>query len=70
MKRWKGMTTDEKLDWLLENNHSLAQAVEGIGARLDEISGVVVELEKQLRRLQVDDPKGRQRPVLKLHPAN
>jgi hypothetical protein len=70
MKPWKGMTADEKLDWLLENNHSLAQAVEGISARLDEISGVVVELEKQLRRLQAEGQKGRPRPVLKLHPAN
>jgi hypothetical protein len=70
MKRWKGMTTEERLDWLLQNNQSMAEAIEGMSARLDELGGVVIELEKQIRGLQFEGQKGRPRPVLKLHPAN
>ena len=53
-KSWDDMTVEEKLDCM--------------SARLDEIAGVVIELEKQIRRLQaqIDGQKGQHRPVLKL----
>lgn len=56
-KLWKDMTTDERLD--------------SMSARLDEITGVVIELEKQIRGLQAE--LGRQkgqvhRPVIKTAP--
>lgn len=66
-KLWKKMTTDEKLDWLWQEDQSTRQAIAGIGARLDEVGGVIVELEKQLRGLQTGTAqRGRSRPVLKL----
>jgi hypothetical protein len=48
------MTAKEKLD--------------SMSARLDEIAGVVIELEKQIRELQGEmaRQKGRTRPVLKM----
>jgi hypothetical protein len=55
VKSWEDMTSDEKL--------------ESMSARLDEIAGVVIELEKQIKGLQVEIARqkgGTQRPVLKL----
>lgn len=41
--------------------------IEGISARLDEVGGVVIELEKQIKELQGRLRQlGRPRPVLKL----
>ena len=54
-KSWDDMTSEEKL--------------ESMSARLDEIAGVVIELEKQIKGLQaqIDRQKGAtHRPVLKL----
>jgi hypothetical protein len=59
-KLWKDMTADQKLE-------STRRMIEGISARLDEVSGVVIELEKQIKELQgqLRQP-GRPRPILKL----
>ena len=54
-KLWEDMTSEVKL--------------ESMSARLDEIAGVVIELEKQIKGLQaeIDRQKGgTRRPVLKL----
>ena len=55
-KSWEDMTSEEKL--------------ESMSARLDEIAGVVIELEKQIRELQGEmaRQKGQTRPVLKMVP--
>ena len=48
---------------------TLEEKVESMSARLDEIAGVVIELEKQIKGLQaqIDRQKGAtRRPVLKL----
>jgi hypothetical protein len=60
VKSWKDMTVEQKLE-------STRQMIEGISARLDEVGGVVIELEKQIKELrgQLRQP-GRSRPVLKL----
>jgi hypothetical protein len=66
-KSWKGMTTEEKLEWLWHEDQSTRQIIAGISARLDEVGGVIVELEMQLKRLQSGTVhKGRPRPTLKL----
>jgi hypothetical protein len=55
VKVWDDMTSEEKL--------------ESMSVRLDEIAGVVIELEKQIKGLQaqIDRQKGgTRRPVLKL----
>ena len=55
VKLWDDMTSEEKL--------------ESMSARLDEMAGVVIELEKQIKGLQaeIDRQKGgTRRPVLKL----
>ena len=56
VKSWKNMTSDEKL--------------KSMSARLDEIAGVVIELEKQIKGLQAEiaRQKGRTRPILKMAP--
>lgn len=59
-KSWKDMTADEKLDWLWHEDQSTRQAIAGIGARLDEVAGVIVELEKQLKGLQAGTAQGGQ----------
>lgn len=54
-KSWEDMTSEEKL--------------ESMSARLDEIAGVVIELEKQIKGLQAEVARlrgGTRRPVLKL----
>ena len=54
-KLWEDMTTDEKL--------------ESMSARSDEIAGVVIELEKQIKGVQAEIARqkgGARRPVLKL----
>lgn len=54
-KLLEDMTTEEKL--------------ESMNARLDEIAGVVIELEKQIKGLQAEMARqkgGTRRPVLKL----
>ena len=68
VKSWEDMTADEKLDWLLHQDQSTQEVVAGISARLDEVGGVVVELEKQIKELQarIAGEKGRSRPMLKL----
>jgi hypothetical protein len=66
-KLWKDMTTEEKLEWLRHEDQSTRQVIAGISARLDEIGGVVVELEKQIKGLQAGTALGgRPRPILKL----
>ena len=67
-KSWKDMTTDEKFDWLWHQDQSTRQAIEGMSARLDEVGGVVVELEKQIKGLQAEigRQKGEPRRILKL----
>jgi uncharacterized small protein (DUF1192 family) len=55
MKSWDDMTSEEKF--------------ESMNARLDEIAGVVIELEKQIKGLQAEIGRqkgGTRRPVLKL----
>ena len=56
VRTWKDMTSDEKL--------------ESMSARLDEIAGVVIELEKQIKGLQAEiaRQKGPTCPVLKMAP--
>jgi uncharacterized small protein (DUF1192 family) len=54
VKSWKDMTSEEKL--------------ESMSARLDEIAGVVMELERQIKGLQAEIARqkgGRSRPVIK-----
>jgi hypothetical protein len=60
VKSWKDMTVEQKLE-------STRHMIEGISARLDEVGGVVIELEKQIKELQgqLRQP-GQPRPVLKL----
>ena len=67
-KLWEDMTAEEKLEWLRHEDQATRQVIAGISARLDEVGGVVVELEKQIRELQAGmaREKGRPRPVLKL----
>lgn len=66
-KSWEDMTTDEKLEWLRHHDQSTQQMIAGISARLDEVGGVIVELEKQLKGLQSGTAqRGRPRPTLKL----
>jgi hypothetical protein len=64
VKSWKDMTAEQKLK-------SNRQMIEGISARLDEVGGVVIELEKHIKELQgqLRQP-GRPRPVLKLDRQN
>jgi hypothetical protein len=67
----KDMTTEEKLDWLWHEHQSTRQVIAGISARLDEVGGVIVELEKQLKGLQAGTAqRGRPRPILKLDREN
>ena len=50
-------------------NEPTRETIEGISARLDELAGVVIELEKQIKGLQAEIGRqkgGTQRPVLKL----
>jgi hypothetical protein len=70
-KSWKDMTTEEKLEWLWREDQSTRQVIEGISARLDEVGGVIVELEKQLKRLQAGTAqRGRPPRILKLDRKN
>jgi hypothetical protein len=64
----KDMTSAEKLELLRHEDQSTRQVIAGISARLDEVAGVVIELEKQIRELQAEigSQKGRPRPGLKL----
>jgi hypothetical protein len=51
------------------DNMTSEEKLESMSARLDEIAGVVIELEKQIKGLQaqIDRQKGAtRRPVLKL----
>jgi hypothetical protein len=51
------------------NDMTLEEKVESMSARLDEIAGVVIELEKQIKGLQAEIARqkgGTARPVLKL----
>jgi hypothetical protein len=67
-KLWEDMTTEQKLEWLRHKDQSTREAIAGISARLDEVGGVVVELEKQIRELQaaMACQKGRPDRTLKL----
>jgi len=66
-KLWKDMTPEGKLEWLWHEDQSTRQVIAGISARLDEVGGVIVELEKQLKGLQSGTAqRGRTRPTLKL----
>jgi hypothetical protein len=65
-KFWKDMTAEEKLEWLWHEDQSTRQAVAGISARLDEVAGVIVELEKQLKGLQAGTAqRGQPRHIIK-----
>jgi hypothetical protein len=66
------MTTEEKLDWLRLEEQSTRQVIDGISARLDEVGGVVVELEKQIRELQagIGRQKGPPQRIIKLDARN
>lgn len=68
VKPWEDMPAEEKLDWLWHADQSTRQAIEGISARLDEVGGVVVELEKQIKGLQAEigRQRGEPRRILKL----
>jgi hypothetical protein len=59
------MTAEQKLE-------STRQMIEGISARVDEVGGVVIELEKRIKELQgqLSRQTGRPRPVLKLGRQN
>ncbi len=67
-KLWEDMTADEKFDWLQHQDHSTQQMILGISARLDEVGGVIVELEKQIKELQARIARqgGEPRRILKL----
>jgi hypothetical protein len=60
-KSWKDMTVEQKL----ESNRKM---IEGLSARLDEVGGVVIELEKKIQELQAQISRQavRPRPILKL----
>jgi hypothetical protein len=67
-KSWEDMTMEEKLEWLWHEDQSNRQVIAGISARLDEVGGVIVELEKQIKGLQAGTAQGgRPRPPLKLN---
>jgi len=65
---WEDMTTEQKLEWLWHEDKSTQQEIAGISARLDEVGGVIVELEKQIKELQVAILRQKDRPrrILKL----
>ena len=65
---WEDMTTDEKFDWLRHHDQSTQRMIAGMSARLDEVGGVVVELEKQIKELQagIARQSGAPRRILKL----
>jgi hypothetical protein len=67
-KLWEDMTTDEKFEWLQHQDQSTQQMIVGISARLDEVGGVIVELEKQIKELQARIARqgGEPRRMLKL----
>jgi hypothetical protein len=67
-KLWEDMSAEEKLEWLRHQDQSTRQVIAGISARLDEVGGVVVELEKQLKELQAGMARrtGQPRPTLKV----
>ena len=67
-KLWEDMTTDEKFEWLQHQDQSTQQMILGISARLDEVGGVIVELEKQIKELQARIARqgGEPRRILKL----
>jgi len=70
-KLWDDMTTDEKLDSLRRDGQATRKEIAGISARLDEVGGVVVELEKQLKELQgaISRQGGRPRTTIITSPA-
>jgi hypothetical protein len=49
-------------------NESTRETIEGISARLDELAGVVIELEKQIKELQAEmgRQKGSPRRMIKV----
>jgi hypothetical protein len=61
VKSWKDMTVEQKV----ESNRKM---IEGLSARLDEVGGVVIELEKKIQELQgqISRQTVRPRPILKL----
>ena len=65
---WEDMTVEQKFEWLRHEDQSTRQVIAGMSARLDEVGGVVVELEKQIRQLQagIARQKGQPRRTLKL----
>jgi predicted nucleic acid-binding Zn-ribbon protein len=65
---WEDMTTAQKLEWLRHEDQSTRQEIAGMSARLDEVGGVIVELEKQIKELQaaILRQKDRPRRILKL----
>jgi hypothetical protein len=58
----------QKQEWLRHKDQSTRQVIAGISARLDELGGVVIELEKQIRELQAEmaRQKGQPNRILKL----
>jgi hypothetical protein len=67
-KLWEDMTTEEKLECLRHKDRSTRRVITGISARLDEVGGVIVELEKQIKELQaaIAHQRGQPRGILKL----
>ena len=66
-KSWKDMTPEAKLEWLRHEAQSTRQLIAGVSARVDEVGGVVVELEKQIKQLQarIAPERGRSRHIIK-----
>ena len=51
---------------VVAQDESSRQVIAGISARLDEVAGVIVELERQLKGLQAGTARsGRPRPILR-----
>jgi hypothetical protein len=67
-KSWDDMITEEKVEWLRHKDQSTREVIAGMSARLDEVGGVVVELEKQIKQLQaaMARQKGQPDRILKL----
>jgi hypothetical protein len=65
VKSWKDMTVEQKLE-------SSRKMIEGLSVRLDEVGGVVIELEKKIQELQgqISRQTVRPRPILKLGSKN
>lgn len=55
-KLWENMIAEDRLEWLRHKDQSAQQAIAGISARVDEVGGVVVELESRSRNCKLRWP--------------